>query len=62
MSTSGTTWRTWDEVADLFGGPADPDWTSDQEGIDQSVEDPWERHGETPEPKPPAAPPRATSP
>lgn len=34
-------WRRWNEIADLFRGPADPDWESDREGIDQTVQDPW---------------------
>lgn len=35
-------WQTWDAVADVFHGPADPDWHRDQEFIDQSVENPWD--------------------
>ena len=35
------TWRRWDEVADLFGGPADPAWQDDRERIDQELRDPW---------------------
>lgn len=46
MSTSRKTWCTWDEIADIFYGPADTEWVSDRALIDQSVEDPWERHGE----------------
>lgn len=25
------TWRTWDDVADLFDGPADDDWERDRD-------------------------------
>jgi prevent-host-death family protein len=35
------TWRRWDEVADLFAGPADADWESDRELLDDDVRDPW---------------------
>jgi prevent-host-death family protein len=38
------TWRVWDEVSDLFGGRADPDWDRDRDLIDQSPTDPWERN------------------
>ena len=34
-------WRSWDEVADLFGGPGDPDWEHDRELVDADVRDPW---------------------
>lgn len=48
MSNDRKAWRTWEEIADLFHGPADPDWAADRDLIDQSVEDPWERHGGAP--------------
>jgi prevent-host-death family protein len=35
-------WRTFDEVADVFRGPADPDWESDRDLIDQRLRDPWD--------------------
>jgi prevent-host-death family protein len=35
------TWRTFTDVADLFRGPADPDWEHDRDKIDQSLRDPW---------------------
>jgi prevent-host-death family protein len=34
-------WRTYAEVADLFRGPADPDWQSDRNQLDQQLRDPW---------------------
>lgn len=34
-------WRTWNEVHDLFHGPADPAWEADRERVDQAVDDPW---------------------
>jgi len=36
-----TQWRTWSEVAELFRGPADPEWQSDRELLDGDVRDPW---------------------
>lgn len=36
-------WRTWNEVADLFQGPADPDWDDDMKQIDHGLYDPWDR-------------------
>lgn len=35
------TWRGYDEIADLFSGPADPDWERDRELINQELRDPW---------------------
>ncbi|MGH3322483.1 MAG: type II toxin-antitoxin system Phd/YefM family antitoxin [Streptosporangiaceae bacterium] len=34
-------WRRWDEVAELFHGPADTAWEADRERVDQAVRDPW---------------------
>jgi prevent-host-death family protein len=36
-----TQWRTWTDVAELFAGPADPDWTHDRELIGNDLRDPW---------------------
>ncbi|MXG91201.1 type II toxin-antitoxin system Phd/YefM family antitoxin [Nocardioides flavescens] len=35
-------WRTWDEVEELFQGPADPDWREDRDLVDGELRDPWE--------------------
>jgi prevent-host-death family protein len=35
------TWRTWDGVAHVFGGPADADWPADRNEIADGVRDPW---------------------
>lgn len=35
-------WRAWDEVADLFAGPADSEWEDDLDSIDQGPVDRWE--------------------
>jgi prevent-host-death family protein len=34
-------WRRWDDVADIFTGPGDPDWDADRELVDGSIADPW---------------------
>jgi prevent-host-death family protein len=36
-------WRRWNEIADLFAGPADEAWASDRELIDGDLVDPWSR-------------------
>ncbi|TCO58657.1 hypothetical protein [Actinocrispum wychmicini] len=41
MPIAGRTWRTYNEIADLFKAPADPDWELDRDLIDQSLRDPW---------------------
>jgi prevent-host-death family protein len=40
---SSRAWRRWDDIADIFAGPADPDWTSDRDLLDGSVVDPWDK-------------------
>lgn len=35
-------WRTWNEIVDIFAGPADDAWASDRETIDHSLRDPFE--------------------
>jgi prevent-host-death family protein len=34
-------WRTYTEVADLFDGPADPEWSADRDRVDDVLRDPW---------------------
>jgi prevent-host-death family protein len=34
-------WRRWEDVQELFHGPADLAWESDRERVDQAVRDPW---------------------
>jgi prevent-host-death family protein len=34
-------WRTWDDIADVFRGPADGDWEADMNLLDASPADPW---------------------
>ena len=41
VSIAPRAWRTFAEIADLFRGPADPEWENDRDRIDQQVRDPW---------------------
>ena len=34
-------WRPWNEIAELFHGPADPDWEQDRQLFDDDLRDPW---------------------
>lgn len=34
-------WRGWDEVRELFSGPADPGWEHDRDRVDQELVDRW---------------------
>ena len=34
-------WREWNEVAELFAGPADDAWDEDRDRIDGELADPW---------------------
>lgn len=36
-------WRRWDDLADIFSGPADVAWLADRDLIDSAVVDPWSR-------------------
>ncbi|MBY0285656.1 MAG: type II toxin-antitoxin system prevent-host-death family antitoxin [Mycobacteriaceae bacterium] len=36
------TWRQWGDIVDLFTGPADPDWNTDRDLVDQHIADPWD--------------------
>lgn len=35
------TWRRFDEIAELFGGPDDSSFEADRDRIDQALRDPW---------------------
>jgi prevent-host-death family protein len=37
------TWRRWDELANVFATPTDPDWAGHRELLDGDVADPWDR-------------------
>jgi len=36
-------WRTWEEIAEIFNGPLDSDWSTDRDRIDQWPSDPYAR-------------------
>jgi prevent-host-death family protein len=36
-------WRHGPDVREIFRGPADPDWRTDRDGVDQTVTDPFAR-------------------
>ncbi|MFC5379928.1 type II toxin-antitoxin system prevent-host-death family antitoxin [Aquipuribacter nitratireducens] len=36
-------WQSWTEVADVFDGPADPQWDTDRDRLDGELLDPWDR-------------------
>ncbi len=36
-------WRRYDDVAAIFAGPADPNWATDRERVDQGLGDAWSR-------------------
>jgi prevent-host-death family protein len=38
-----TRWRRYNEIAEIFDGPADPAWAVDRERLDQAVGDAWQR-------------------
>lgn len=41
VPASSRRWRSFDAVAELFAGGADPAWETDRDLIDQAVRDPW---------------------
>ena len=34
-------WRSWEDIASVFDGPADADWRVDRDLLDQSPADPF---------------------
>jgi prevent-host-death family protein len=34
-------WRSYEEIATIFAGPADPAWATDRERVDQTIGDAW---------------------
>ena len=36
-----TPWRRWDDIAELFAGPADTDREHDRKRVGDEVRDPW---------------------
>lgn len=37
------TWRRFEDLAELFAGPADPTWERDRDLLDGLPQDPWVR-------------------
>jgi prevent-host-death family protein len=34
-------WRRWEDVTELFAGPADEAWDDDRRKLDETIRDPW---------------------
>lgn len=43
VPVSPRAWRRWQDIADLFDGPADPGWQGDRRLLDADLQDPWVR-------------------
>jgi prevent-host-death family protein len=41
VAVAPRSWRSWNEVADLFTGPADTDWEHDRELVADEIRNPW---------------------
>lgn len=41
LPVGSTHWRRWDEIAELFAGPTDPDREHDRKRVGDEVRDPW---------------------
>jgi prevent-host-death family protein len=41
VAVAPQTWRSYADVAELFGGRADPAWEADRDRVDQALHDPW---------------------
>jgi len=35
------TWRTYEQIADLWSGVGDSEWETDRDSVDQTLRDPW---------------------
>jgi prevent-host-death family protein len=35
------TWRTYEQIADLWSGTGDSEWEADRDSVDQALRDPW---------------------
>ena len=43
VPTAPARWQSWNAIADLLAGQADPDWEQDRDQIDHSLENPWDQ-------------------
>jgi prevent-host-death family protein len=34
-------WRSYTDMAEVFNGPVDPEWTADRERVDDALREPW---------------------
>lgn len=41
VPVSPRSWRSWEDVAELFHGPADSAWQTDRDLLDGAFVDPW---------------------
>lgn len=41
VAVTAQRWRRWEDVAELFRGPADTAWERDLDRVDQALRDPW---------------------
>ncbi|KAA0021471.1 type II toxin-antitoxin system Phd/YefM family antitoxin [Antrihabitans cavernicola] len=41
VTASSRSWRRWNDVSELFVGPADSAWDDDRDLVDQELRDPW---------------------
>jgi len=41
VPVGGRAWRSWEEIAEVFATPTDPDWEADRELVDDELRDPW---------------------
>jgi prevent-host-death family protein len=42
VPVSPRAWRSWSDVADIFDGPADPQWDTGRTRLDGELHDPWD--------------------
>ena len=43
VAVSPRAWRRWQDISELFDGPADPDWDDDRQLLNADLQDPWPR-------------------
>jgi prevent-host-death family protein len=42
-AAAGRSWRRYEDIADLFSGPTDPEWERDRALLDDTPVNPWSR-------------------
>ncbi len=43
VPAGSTHWKRWDEIANVFNGPTDPDWQHDREQVGDDLQDPLDK-------------------